>query len=46
MKQSDFYRALRIFNDYKAVRNRRVGKRVARRVYGKLTGRLAGRLFR
>lgn len=52
MKQRDIYRALKYWNDAKAVRRAVEGRsaqpivrRVGRRVYGKLTGRLARKLF-
>lgn len=44
--ESRIYQGLRIYNDAKAVKNRRIGRRIGRRVYGKLTGRLARRVFR
>ena len=42
MSERTIYRMLRAFNDFKAVKNGRVG----RRVYGKVTGRLARKFFR
>lgn len=44
--RSAIYRALRMSNDIRAVRRKRLARRLARRVYGKATGRLARRLFR
>lgn len=40
------YRALRLSNDARAVRKRKVGRRVGRRIYGKATGQLARRIFK
>lgn len=52
MNQRDIYRALKYYNDAKAVNRaastgsaKPVVRRVGRRIYGKLTGRLARRLF-
>lgn len=46
MNTRPIYQALKYYNDYRAVRNGRVGRRILRRIYGKVTGRLAGRIFR
>lgn len=43
--ESRIYRALRTYNDVKAVENGRIGRRIARRVYGRASGRLARKLF-
>lgn len=45
MSERTIYRMLRAYNDYKAVKNGRIGRRVGRRIYGRLTGKLARRLF-
>jgi len=39
------YAGLRVANDVRAVRRRRVPRRLGRRAYGKVTGHLARRLF-
>jgi hypothetical protein len=44
--ESTAYRALRTYNDVRAIQRGRVGRRILRRVYGRTTGRLFGRLFR
>lgn len=46
MSQRTIYQILKYWNDYKAVKNGRMGRRIGRRVYGKVTGRLARKLFR
>lgn len=43
--QHNAYRALKYYNDAKAVRNGKIGRRIARRAYGKATGRLARKIF-
>jgi len=39
------YAGLRVSNDVRAVRRRRVPRRIARRAYGRITGHLARRIF-
>jgi hypothetical protein len=46
MRESSIYKALRAYNDAKAISKGKVVRRVERRVYGKLSGRLARRLFK
>lgn len=43
--ESQIYRALRTWNDAKAVARGRVPRRVARRIYGRMTGKLARKLL-
>ncbi len=43
--EGQVYRALRLYNDYRAVKRGRVGRRIGRRIYGKVAGRAARRLF-
>lgn len=43
--ESRIYRALREYNDVKAVRNGRIGRRIGRRIYGRATSKLARKLF-
>lgn len=43
--ESAIYKALRTYNDLKAVKRGRIGRRIGRRAYGKLSGRLARKLF-
>lgn len=42
---SIIYKALKYFNDARAVKNGRIGKRIGWRLSGKGAGRLFGRLF-
>jgi hypothetical protein len=44
--RNTLYAIARAMGDYRAVRDRRVGKRIARRLAGRVTGRLLGRMFR
>jgi len=40
------YKLLKYINDFKAIKNNRIGKRIGWRVSGKVTGRLFGKLFK
>lgn len=44
--KSLIYSVLKYSNDYKAVKNNKVGRRVGRRIYGKVTGKIARKLFK
>jgi hypothetical protein len=43
--ERSIYKALRTYNDLKAIKRGRVGRRIARRAYGRVSGKLARRLF-
>ncbi len=45
MSESSIYRALKYYNDAKAIAKHKVPRRIGRRVYGKVAGRLAAKLF-
>jgi len=42
---TSIYRALRTYNDIRAIQRGRVVRRAGRRIYGRAAGRLARKLF-